>query len=666
MHPAGTVASRAETLRSGSGGPTARRPRVLLVGGPDVDARLDLMRALSGAIAVGALGTRPALRAKFAAAGFDYKSYLLSRRVNPVLDLITVGQLMLIFRRSRPDVVHAFDTKPGIWACLAARWAGVPVVIGTVTGLGALYAGGAGPGATRRIFELLQRWTSHVADATVFQNPDDARRFIAAGIVPAEKARLLPGSGVDTARFDGAQTSAAERARIREELGLRPGQVVVTMVARVIRSKGAVEFAEAAHEIPAARSDVRWILAGPADGDARDRLGEPELTALRESGIWIGPRSDVPALLSVSDIFVLPSAYPEGIPRVLLEAAAMGLGIVTVDAPGCREVVEHDVTGLLVPARDGAALREAIRRLLDAPALRARLGRAARRRAVARFDLAVVAAQTDAVYRQLLIQKGVLRAPGTAPDARRAAPDPTTRRRFYGTAKRIFDVLFAAGALLVTWPLILTGALATTLTSRGPAFYRARRAGLGGRPFAMVKLRTMRAGADVPGRRITAKEDDRVTPVGAVLRRFQIDELPQFWNVLRGEMAVVGPRAEDWDVVRQHYSPAQWRTLDIRPGMVSPADITWYPNLTYHDPPPPGVSAEEHYIRRHMPLQLAECLRYMERQSLLHDLTIILLTAYCVLIRSWWPPRRKALPAAPAENAAELWGRADRRGEARP
>src|SRR5437016_1847954 len=258
---------------------------------------------------------------------------------------------------------------------------------------------------------------------------------------------------------------AAEQARIREELRLGPGQLVVTMISRVIRSKGVLEFAEVAGQIRAVRPHVRCILAGPADGDARDRLGKPELAALRHSGIWIGPRSDVPALLSVSDIFVLPSAYPEGIPRVLLEAASMSLAIVTADAPGCREVVEHDVTGLLVPARDGAALREAIRRLLDAPTLRARFGQRARRLAVGRV------------------------------------------------------------------------------------------------------------GADRPHRRITAQEDDRGTPVGAMLRRFQIDELPQFWNVLRGEMAVVGPRAEDWDVVRQHYTPEQWRTLDIRPGMVSPADI---------------------------------------------------------------------------------------------
>lgn len=222
------------------------------------------------------------------------------------------------------------------------------------------------------------------------------------------------------------------------------------------------------------------------------------------------------------------------------------------------------------------------------------------------------------------------------------------RRSSSGAAKRLFDTLFSIAALLVTWPLILIGALAIVWTSPGPAFYRARRAGLGGRPYAMFKLRTMRAGSDAPDRRVTAGEDDRVTPVGRVLRRFQIDELPQFWNVLRGEMSVVGPRAEDWEIVRQHYTPEQRRTLDVRPGIVSPADITWYPNLTYHDPPPPGISAQEYYLQRHMPLQLTACLRYMEEMSLILDLKVIAQTAYCVLVQSWRPPKRKAVPAAPA------------------
>src|SRR3990172_987536 len=146
--------------------------------------------------------------------------------------------------------------------------------------------------------------------------------------------------------------------------------------------------------------------------------------------------------------------------------------------------------------------------------------------------------------------------------------------------KRLFDIVFAICILSVTWPLILIGALAVKLTSPGPAFYRAKRAGLGGRPFDMLKLRTMRIGTDTPDRKITAEQDDRITPAGRVLRKFKIDELPQFWNVLRGEMSVVGPRPEDWDIVQQHFTPEQQRTLEVRPGIASPADIRWYPDLT--------------------------------------------------------------------------------------
>jgi len=240
-----------------------------------------------------------------------------------------------------------------------------------------------------------------------------------------------------------------------------------------------------------------------------------------------------------------------------------------------------------------------------------------------------------------------------------------TGRRLPTVTKRAFDVTFSAGALVLTWPLILLGAAAVKLTSPGPVLYRARRAGLGGKPFEMFKLRTMRVGPAVPDRRIAAAEDNRVTTVGRVLRKFQIDELPQFWNVLRGEMSVVGPRPEDWDIVHQHYTPEQWRTLEVRPGIVSPADITWYPNLTYHDPPPPGVSVEDHYLSRHMSLQLAECLRYLERQNPLLDAVVIGQTIYCTLVRSWLLPRRKPIPMAPSQEPARAMYGAHRR-EGRP
>jgi lipopolysaccharide/colanic/teichoic acid biosynthesis glycosyltransferase len=214
--------------------------------------------------------------------------------------------------------------------------------------------------------------------------------------------------------------------------------------------------------------------------------------------------------------------------------------------------------------------------------------------------------------------------------------------------KRLFDIVFATFALLVTWPLILIGAAAVKLTSPGPAFYRAKRAGFRGKPFHMYKLRTMRAGMDTSDRKITEENDGRVTPFGRFLRKFEIDELPQFWNVLRGEMSVVGPRPEDWGIVDKCYTPQQRRTLEVRPGVVSPFDVHWYPDITYHDPRPPGVTLQEYYLKRHMVIQLAEAMDYIEHQSLLLDLKVIMQTAYCILVRSWLvPPKKQPLLLEP-------------------
>jgi lipopolysaccharide/colanic/teichoic acid biosynthesis glycosyltransferase len=216
-----------------------------------------------------------------------------------------------------------------------------------------------------------------------------------------------------------------------------------------------------------------------------------------------------------------------------------------------------------------------------------------------------------------------------------------------GRGKRCFDLAVASVALSLTWPLILAGAVLVKLGSPGSALYRARRAGLGGQPFDVLKLRTMYLGTDAPDRRITAAADDRVTRVGRLLRRFHIDELPQFWNVLRGDMSVVGPRPEDILIVERYFTTEQRRTLEVRPGIASPAEVRWYPDLTYHDPPPPGVPIQEHYLKRHMPAQLAEALRYVEGQSLWVDLKVLGQTLACVLFRSWLPPKRKPLPDDP-------------------
>ncbi|MEA5579052.1 sugar transferase [Anabaena sp. UHCC 0451] len=212
--------------------------------------------------------------------------------------------------------------------------------------------------------------------------------------------------------------------------------------------------------------------------------------------------------------------------------------------------------------------------------------------------------------------------------------------------KRLFDIAFASFVLFITSPLILLGALTVKLTSPGQAFYKAKRAGLAGKPFYMFKLRTMFVNTDTPNQKITEEGDSRITPMGRILRKLKIDEFPQFWNVLIGEMSIVGPiRPIEWDLVDKYFTPKQRLTLEnifqIRPGIVCPADLEWYPDLTYHDPPSGNVSIQEWYLQRHLPVQLTEGIRYLELQSLLLDLKVIAKTIFCLLVYSWFPPKKQ-------------------------
>jgi glycosyltransferase involved in cell wall biosynthesis len=368
--------------------------KVLLVGGPDVDARLDLMDALATEFELGALGTSPALATSFVDRGYDYGHYRMSQGADPLGDLAAVRSLVRLFRDRRPSVVHTFDTKPGVWARLAAHRAGVPAVIGTLPGLGSLYAaGGTRARVLRAGYEPLQGLACRLSDATVFQNEDDAREFVRRRVVPAGKARVVPGSGIDTQAF-----APGGAAATRAELGLPDDGLVVVTVTRLLRSKGVLELAAAARAAP----ELRFLLVGPAEQGGLDGLTDAELDEVRRSVVWAGPRGDVQRVLALADVFAYPSGYREGVPRALLEAAAVGLALVAGDGPGSRDVVEDGVTGLLVPPLDAPALVGAVRRLADSPQLRRRLGEAARERAVARFDLSVVARATRDLYREVL------------------------------------------------------------------------------------------------------------------------------------------------------------------------------------------------------------------------------------------------------------------------
>jgi lipopolysaccharide/colanic/teichoic acid biosynthesis glycosyltransferase len=211
-------------------------------------------------------------------------------------------------------------------------------------------------------------------------------------------------------------------------------------------------------------------------------------------------------------------------------------------------------------------------------------------------------------------------------------------------SKRTLDVVFALLALVAAIPLLAIAALAIRLASPGPVFYRAARVGRGGRPFTMYKLRTMHVNQSVAGKvaksAITAKDDPRVFPVGSLLRRTKIDELPQLLNVLRGDMSLVGPRPEDPRFVEKNYTTADLATLDVRPGLTSPGSVWYYTTaeseLTSDDP-------ERHYVERVLPLKLALDLVYVREVSWRYDLaligrTILVLTALVIGWRRFADP----------------------------
>lgn len=190
--------------------------------------------------------------------------------------------------------------------------------------------------------------------------------------------------------------------------------------------------------------------------------------------------------------------------------------------------------------------------------------------------------------------------------------------------RRIFDIVSAAAGLVLAAPLLALAALVIRLSSPGPIFYPARRVGVGGRPFTMYKLRTMRPDHG-SARVITTANDWRVFPFGRLLRAAKIDELPQLWNVLRGDMSIVGPRPEDPGIVAAYYSPMQRVTLSVRPGLTSPGTL-------YHDSAPDVATndgagdAEARYVQRVLPVKLAIDLYYVRNASLRYDLRIILRT----------------------------------------
>ncbi|HEV2068495.1 MAG TPA: glycosyltransferase family 4 protein [Acidimicrobiales bacterium] len=321
-----------------------------------------------------------------------------TREVSPGRDALAVAELVRVFRALRPDVVHTHNPKPGVYGRLAARAASVPVVVNTVHGL---YALPDDRRAKRALVYGLERMAAACSGAELVQNPEDLETLARVG-VPRDRLHLL-GNGIDLRRFDPAAVDPERTAAVRAEIGARPGDVVCGAVGRLVWEKGYRQLFAAATALRPQVPELRVVVVGPQEAGKADALDDADLERARaEAGVhFLGVRHDLEALYPAMDLYVLASRR-EGFPRSAMEAAAMGVPVVATDVRGCRQVVDHGRTGLLVPGGDAPALASAIAQLARDADLRARMGAAARAKALAEFDQQRVIDLTLAVYAELL------------------------------------------------------------------------------------------------------------------------------------------------------------------------------------------------------------------------------------------------------------------------
>jgi glycosyltransferase involved in cell wall biosynthesis len=330
-------------------------------------------------------------RGILAAAGISFHELHFSRSGSSPFELArNVAELGCLFRRVKPDIVHLITLKPVLLGGIVSRFMGIKAIVLAIPGRGSVFSA---QGALSKLRRWLVASSYRLAYGTrtrvIVQNAEDGDYFVRQGIFKSQHVRLIRGSGVDLSRFEFRPEPA--------------GKPVVVLASRMLKEKGVEDFVGAAMELKRSGQDARFVLVGEPDPGNPGSLTRAELAAWADSGAveWWGFRPDMETVFAESHLVCLPTFYGEGVPKVLIEAAAVGRAIVTTDIPGCRDIVQDGVNGLLVPPRNAQRLASALGSLLSDPIRRREMGIQGARRAKKEFDVRIVVDETLRLYSEL-------------------------------------------------------------------------------------------------------------------------------------------------------------------------------------------------------------------------------------------------------------------------
>lgn len=283
--------------------------------------------------------------------GCKYINLPVERKgANPFKDLKYIFHLTKILLEEAPHCVLAYTIKPALYGSVASRLAGTPQIFAIMTGLGFIFSRN---NLLTRFVKGMAKFCLRFATQVWFLNTDDANTFINAKLIPSAKSFVLPGEGVDTEHY----CTFTEQS----------SQVTFTLISRMLWDKGVALFVETAKELKKVRPDLEFLLIGPVDDGNPEAIPLEQLIQWHDEGAvkYLGHMKDVRPILKRTSCLVHPTFYKEGLPRVLMEANAMGVPCITTDTSGCRDVIKDGVNGFLITPKCSNSLKSAVLKFLE-------------------------------------------------------------------------------------------------------------------------------------------------------------------------------------------------------------------------------------------------------------------------------------------------------------